>query len=128
MKIIANIFIFLPFLVELVQDYIQIEYGKGDEKDRGKGWIDWALRIGMTAAATGAGIAAGYEWWKPLMMCAVIFFVGFNYGLNLARGKNIFYLGKNPLDQFEAMVIPGWRGLVVRVIVLTLALMVWISN
>ena len=127
MKTIATILLFAPLAFELIQDYIQIEHGRGDEKDRGKGWIDWMIRVALTGAATGVGITAGYDWWKPPMMCAVIFFVGFNYGLNLARGKNIFYLGQNPLDRFEAMVFPGWRGLVVRAIVLAAALAVYLT-
>ena len=128
LKLLANLFIFLPFLFELIQDYIQIEHGKGDEKDRGKGWIDWAIRAALTGFATGIGIAAGYEWWKPPMMCAVIFFVFFNYALNLARGKNIYHLGWDGWDQFEAEYMPGWRGLVVRVLVLISGYAIWISN
>jgi hypothetical protein len=127
MKLLANLFIFLPFIFELIQDYYQIEHGKGDEKDRGKGWVDWVIRGALTVFATVIGVLAGYEWWKPFMMCIVIFFVGFNYALNLARGKNIYHLGRDGWDQFEAEYMPGWRGLVVRILVLISGYAIWIS-
>ena len=124
-NIFAAIFIILPTVFEVVQDYVQIEHGKGDEKDRGFDW-DWVLRGALFAVSCVWGIWA-WEWWKSGLLTVVCFWVCFNYALNLARGKNIFHLGQNYLDRLEAMTMPGWRGLAIRVVVLIAALAVCFS-
>jgi hypothetical protein len=37
-------------------------------------------------------------------------------------------LGRDGWDQFEAEYMPGWRGLVVRILVLISGYAIWISN
>jgi hypothetical protein len=118
MKTAAILLLFLPLVFELVQDYVQIKYGKGDEKDRGKGWVDWVYRIiGLLIAMSVNGLA-GFTWWAAGLLTVAVFFAGFNYGLNALRGKPIFHLGQDAWDRFEAINFPGWRGVIVRALVL----------
>ena len=125
-NIFAAIFIILPTVFEVVQDYVQIEHGKGDEKDRFGFDYDWLVRAGLFGVSCAIG-ALAWEWWKSGLLTGVCFFACFNYGLNIARGKNIYHLGQNYLDRLEAMTMPGWRGLVIRVVVLIAALAVCFS-
>jgi hypothetical protein len=105
MHIVSLILIAAVIVAEIIIDSAQI--ARGVTPHRPKDWIRIGVELGLLSLIP----VMGWDFYLLKLVCnCLIFWFFFDYGLNIARGKPLMYLGDGFLDELqkESLGVVAW--------------------